>query len=102
MDDDWRSYLWLPFLALCASAFRWHDIAYDSKGSFRWGVIVFQVPTAFAIGTVAHAATPTVLHFAPYAGPFVAEGLAGVLAFTGPLFITRLADGVLSKFGVKP
>lgn len=99
MQDDWKTYAWLTLVALAASAFRWHELAYDAAGKFRWGIIVLQLPTAFAIGTVAHAATPAVLHFFPYAGSFLSEGLAGVFSFAGPLVVTRVVDAALMKFG---
>jgi hypothetical protein len=101
MQQDWKSYVWLTLIALFAGAFRWPDIVKDSAGHWRWGALFLQLPTAFAVAVVAHAAVPALVHFVPYAGEYVAEGLTGVLAFIGPLVFTRVFDSLLAKFGGK-
>jgi hypothetical protein len=93
--QDWKTYGWLTFLALCASMVRWPDIVKDKEGHARWGLLFIQFPTAIATGAMAHAAAPAVQHFLPYAGDFVAEGLASAFAFAGPLAAPKLIDALI-------
>ena len=99
MLQNWKSYAWLMLIALCASAIRWPDIVRDKDGKFRWGMLLLQLPVAFATGVVAHALVPAALHWFPYAGDFVGEGLAGVLAFAGPLAVVRVFDALSNRLG---
>jgi hypothetical protein len=93
-SQTWWEYGWLMLIALCASAYRLPDNLRDSNGKVRWAMLWIQLPTAFATGIVAHAAGPAVVHFLPYAGNFVVDGLTGVFAFAGPLAVPKLFDAL--------
>ena len=40
----WKTYLWLTFIGLMASAVNWSKIVHDENGRLRWGAIAFQIP----------------------------------------------------------
>jgi hypothetical protein len=100
MQEDWKTLAWLTLVALCASAFRWNEFAYK-EGKFRLGMLVLQIPTAFGIAVIAHAAEPAILHFFPYAGDYLADGITGVLSFAGPLVFARGVEVLIGKIGGK-
>ena len=35
----WKTYLWLTFIGLMASAVNWSKIVHDENGGLRWGTI---------------------------------------------------------------
>ena len=52
--NAWKTYLWLTFIGLMASAVNWSTIVRDENGRLRWGTIAFQIPLAFSIGVMSH------------------------------------------------
>ena len=97
----WKTYLWLTFIGLCASAVNWPQVIYDGNGKLRWGVLAMQIPIAFSIGVMSHdLLMPLAKHMFPELAESISWGFTSILAFIGPLGVQKLFDGVLRKFGV--
>lgn len=93
--QDWKTYLWLTFVALCAGMIRLPDVLKDANGKTRWGMLVLQFPTALVMVVLAKAAAPFILHFFPYAGDLVVDGLTAFFAFAGPMAVPKLLDALI-------
>lgn len=100
-DAKFREYGWLTLVALCAASWQFAETARGPDGRLRWGVIAVQIPMAFAIAVISHAAVPAVLYWFPYAGQDVAAGLSGVLAFLGAVRLGAVADAFLKRLAGK-
>lgn len=97
----WKTYLWLTFIALMASAVNWGSVMRDSAGNIRWGALILQLPVAFSIGVMSHdLLLPLAKHVLPELMESISYGFTSMLAFMGPLSVQRLFDSVMKKSGV--
>lgn len=98
----WKTYLWLTFIGLMASAVNWPSIIYDANGKLRWGALAIQLPIAFSIGVMSHdLLLPIAKHVFPELAETVSWGFASILNFMGPLGVQKIFDGIMQKIGVK-
>src|SRR5882672_1984671 len=74
----WKTYLWLTFVGLCASAVNWPQVIYDGNGKLRWGVLAMQIPIAFSIGVMSHDLLMPLAKYAISLAMLAAVFLAGV------------------------
>ena len=96
----WKTYLWLTFIGLMASAVNWSKIVHDENGRLRWGTIAFQIPLAFSIGVMSHdLLMPLAQHVLPELDESISWGFTSILSFMGPLGVQRIFDAGVEKFG---
>lgn len=96
----WKTYLWLTFIGLMASAVNWPSVMKDTNGNIRWIAIALQVPVAFSIGVMSHdLLMPLAKHVLPELSESISYGFASMLSFMGPLGVQKIFDGALKKYG---
>lgn len=97
----WKTYLWLTFIGLCASAVNWSVVLKDPSGKIRWGALALQLPVAFSIGVMSHdLLMPLAKHVIPELSESISFGFASILSFMGPLGVQKVFDGALRKTGL--
>lgn len=97
----WKTYLWLTFIGLAASAVNWGAVMHDANGKIRWGALLLQLPVAFSIGVMSHdLLMPLAKHVLPELSENISFGFASMLSFMGPLSVQKLFDSAMKKSGV--
>lgn len=102
MTAAWKTYLWLTFIGLMASAVNWAQVVKDpNSGKIRWGALALQLPVAFSIGVMSHdLLLPLAKHVIPELSESISFGFASMLSFIGPLGVQKIFDGALKKAGL--